>query len=176
MTTTGVFHDERDDNAWNWRFAVPGPGTYTVTVNRMSGRTVNVTHTAKLTIEDWLMVSIGDSAASGEGNPDVPGTPSGFDPDLSIWDVFVPGLALYHLSKGAYKWADDALDKAVPQLARHGHAKIAMNPAPVWQEPLAHRSLRSGHAHAAALLEDRAKGRVITFLPFGRTGSEIPMG
>src|SRR4051812_23940288 len=51
-----------------------------------------------------------------------------------------------------------------------------MDPDPVWLEPRAYRSLRSGHAHAARLLEDRAKGTVVTFLPFGRTGSEIENG
>ena len=176
VTTQGVFHEDRDDNVWNWRINVPGPGTYTVTAERMSGATVSKTTTAELVVEDWLVVSIGDSAASGEGNPDVPGTPEGFDPDLSFWDLFVPVLALYKLTKAALNWAKDQIAAHVPQIARHGEWHTDMDPNPVWLEPNAHRSLRSGHAFAARLLENRSKGRVVTFLPFGRTGAEIPNG
>src|SRR5205807_4965650 len=148
----------------------------TVTVNRMSGSTVSKTGTATLTIEDYLVVSIGDSAASGEGNPDVPGTPKGFDPDLSWWDVFIPPLGLYHITEAAAEKVKEALAENEPQIARYGKWEIDMEPDPVWLEKNAHRSLRTGHAYAARLLEKPQEGTVVTFLPFGRTGSEIPNG
>lgn len=176
VTTQGDFHEERDDNAWNWRINVPGPGTYTVTVERMSGARVNKTTTAELVVQDWLVVSIGDSAASGEGNPDVPGTPEGFDPDLSFWDIFNPVSALFKLTVAAVNWGKDQIAQHWPQIARRGEWHTDMDPDPVWLEPNAHRSLRSGHAYAAQLLEDRDQGRVVTFLPFGRTGADIPNG
>jgi hypothetical protein len=176
LTTTGGFDEGREDNAWNWRFTVPGPGTYTVTVNRMSGATVNKTGTATLTIEDYLVVSIGDSFASGEGNPDVPGSPKGFDPDLGWWDVFFPPLALFHLSEAAYEWGKEQVAENLPQLARAGKVSIDMEPEPVWLEREGHRSLRSGHAYAAQLLEGLQQGVLVTFLPFARSHSEIQNG
>ncbi len=42
-----------------------------LTIEDGSGRTMS--HTETITVEDWLIVSIGDSVASGEGNPDFPG-------------------------------------------------------------------------------------------------------
>lgn len=146
-----------------------------MTVNRMIGNVIDESKAATLTIEDLLVVSIGDSAASGEGNPDVPGIPKGFDYSFSWWDVLIiPGF--YHLTEAALNWAHDQLAENETQLARDGNMTIAMDPSPVWLESLAHRSLRSGHAFAAGLLENLTAGTVVTFLPFGRTGSEIPNG
>jgi hypothetical protein len=176
VSTTGVFDEGREDNAWNWRFTVPGPGTYTVTVNRMSGATVNKTAAATLTIADYLVVSIGDSFASGEGNPDVPGSPRGFDVDLSWWDVIYPPGAIYDLSAAALESGWEWVTTHMPQLARGGGLTIDMEPDPVWLEKEVHRSLRSGHAHAAQLLEDLQHGTVVTFLPLARSHSEIPNG
>jgi hypothetical protein len=141
----------------------------------MSGATVNETNTATLTLEDYLVVSIGDSAASGEGNPDVWGTPAGFY-EHSWWEYFVPAYNVYVLSQDAIDAGKTILGQAEPQIARAGTFTIDMDPEPVWLEKEAHRSLTSGHAYAAQLLEDPQAGRVVTFLPFGRTGSEIPFG
>jgi hypothetical protein len=131
---------------------------------------------ATLVLEDLLVVSIGDSAASGQGNPDVPGSPEGFDIDAPWWVWFIPGAALYLITKEAFDWASNQLKRNLTTISRAGGLTIDMDPKPVWLEPFAYRSLRSGHAHAAKLIEDRAKGTVVTFLPFGRTGSEIPEG
>src|SRR5690242_2613162 len=86
---TGQFREDRDDNAWNWQVTVPGPGRYTVTVE-ITGRGAGSPRSHTLVIRDFVMVSIGDSAASGQGNPDVPGEPEGFDPDVEWWEVFAP--------------------------------------------------------------------------------------
>ena len=177
VTFTGVFNEERDDNAWNARFNVPGPGIYEVTVRTLRGNAdAAPARKATLKIQDFLVVSIGDSAASGQGNPDIPGSPADFDPDIPWWAVFVPAVALFILTKEAYDWTKNQLKKNLTTLARRGGWTINMDPKPVWLEPLGYRSLRSGHAYAAKLLEDLGKGTVVTFLPFGRTGSEIPNG
>ncbi|MCX5599269.1 GDSL-type esterase/lipase family protein [Streptomyces phaeochromogenes] len=176
VTMKGEFHEDRDTNAWNWHINVPGPGTYVVAVTRLRGANTAAPRVATLDVEDLLVVSIGDSAASGQGNPDVPGEPRGFDPDLSFWDILNPASGLFKLTKAAVNWAADLIKTKFTSAARLGDAKIAMDPAPVWLEPLAYRSLRSGPAHAARLLEDRGKGRLITFLSFGRTDSTILNG
>ena len=176
VTTIGVFTPRRTDNAWNWHFTVPGPGTYTVTAERMVGAVVDKVSTHNMVIQDYLVVSIGDSAAAGEGLPDIPGSPEGYDPEISWWEWFIPPILLYELSAEALDWCEDYIAQHNVQLARKGDLTIDMDPQPSWQEVDAHRSLRSGHAKAARMLEDRAKGRLVTFLNFGRTGSEIPHG
>ena len=175
-SVAGTFHPERPDNPWKHRFTVPRQGTYEVTVERMEGTQVADTFSKTLHLREFLVVSIGDSAASGEGNPDVPGRPAGFDPDISWYDVIIPAVAVYKLSKEAYDWAKDEVNRLFPQIARKGSATIAMNPVPTWLEPRAHRSLRSSHAFAAKLCEDLNAGVVVTYLGFGRTGAGIDDG
>jgi lysophospholipase L1-like esterase len=177
-STQDTFHPERPNNAWNWHFAVPGPGVYEVTVERMAGNTVisGGTRTRRIVLQDFLVVSLGDSSASGQGNPDIPGEPEGFDPDIHWYDVLIPGALQYKISKAAGKWAGDVILQFEPQLARGGGFSIDMDPSPVWLEPRAYRSLRSSHAFAAKACEDTGKGTVVTFLGFGRTGAEIDDG
>jgi GDSL-like Lipase/Acylhydrolase family len=50
----------------------PAEGRYAVTLNVKSNRK-KLAQTQDVMVEDWLIVSIGDSVASGEGVPDVPG-------------------------------------------------------------------------------------------------------
>jgi len=50
----------------------PREGTYGVTLrSTLNGR--EVMHSGQVTVRNWLIVVLGDSVASGEGNPDVPG-------------------------------------------------------------------------------------------------------
>jgi lysophospholipase L1-like esterase len=175
-TLRGIFREHRDDNAWNWRVEVPGPGRYEVTVRVLRPSGPRAPRTATLHLRDLLVVSIGDSAASGQGNPDVPGEAAGFEPELRWWHVLVPALGLFELTRAALDWCHEQLKKDATTLARVGGLTIEMDPEPRWLEPRAYRSLRSAPAHAARLLEDREKGTVVTFLPFGRTGSDIPHG
>jgi lysophospholipase L1-like esterase len=173
LSRAGRFNEGRDDNVWNWRVEVPGEGTYTVTVETLGSGVVR-THT--LNIRDLLVVSIGDSAASGQGNPDIPGQPEGFDPDIAWWEIFILPIAAYKLTREALDWTWNKIKKEATTLSRAGGLTIDMDPVPVWLEPQAYRSLRSGAARAAKLLEEPDTGTVITFLPFGRTGSEIEDG
>lgn len=162
-------------NPWDWNFEVPGQGTYEVTAYRMSGTTVIDQQTSTLTVKDYLIASIGDSAASGEGSPDVPGIPA----DLFShpwWDYIVPIYNIYVIADDYYNWMKEAVAEEVPLIARAGEVTINMQPKPIWLEEEAHRSLRSGHAYAAQSLEDLYEGTVVTFLPFGRSGSDIPNG
>jgi hypothetical protein len=164
-----------DNNPWNWGFEVPGQGIYGVSAYRMSGTTVSETKTATLTIKDYLVASIGDSAASGEGNPDVPGTPADFG-SHSWWEYIIPVYNIYVIADEAYNWEKDAVALTIPQIARGADVTLDMDPKPIWLEEKAHRSLGSGHAYAARSLEDLSEGTVVTFLPFGRSGSDISNG
>lgn len=169
--------DPAGKGVWTWTAHVPGPGTYVVSAELMTGsQPGGPPQTKQITLRDYLVVSVGDSAASGEGNPDVPGVLAGFSPDISWWDIFNPAALLYELSREAVKYAFNRLLKSATTLARLGNVTLDMDPAPVWLEPKAHRSLRSGPALAAKSLEDLDNGTVVTFLPFGRSGSTIDKG
>lgn len=173
----GQFDHEGTNNAWNWRFDVPGPGRYAVTVTRLDkDPKKNTMQSHVLQIEDYLVVSIGDSAASGQGNPDEPGKPEAFKPDIPWWKVLIVPLGVFELTKEALDWSWNRLKRSFTTLAAAAGASIDMDPDPVWLEPRAYRSLRGGHALAAAGLEDSKKGRLVTYLPFGRTDSTIRGG
>jgi hypothetical protein len=168
------------DPAWECIFDVPWPGDFDVVVTTHGHPGAGSSRNLKLRIQDRLVVSIGDSAASGQGNPDTPGKPAGYRPDTSWFDVIVsavvPGAVAYVMTREVLNYAWDQLNKHELTLARVLGYKQKMDPKPVWLEPNAYRSLRSGPAFAARLLEDPAAGEVVSFLPFGRSGSSIQHG
>jgi lysophospholipase L1-like esterase len=168
------------DPAWECIFAVPWPGDFDIVVTTRGQSGPGISKSLKLKIQDRLVVSIGDSAASGQGNPDTPGKPAGYEPDISWFDIvvsaLVPGAVSYVLTREILDYAWEKLNQHVMTVARAADYSLEMNPKPVWLEPNAYRSLRSGPALAARLLEDPAAGDVVTFLPFGRSGSTIKNG
>ncbi|MDP9486615.1 MAG: SGNH/GDSL hydrolase family protein [Actinomycetota bacterium] len=101
-------------------------------------------------LRDFLIASIGDSFASGQGNPDLPG-------------------------RARFPFQCDAAT-----LSQRIDMRISMRQDPVWLEPEASRSLRSGPALAADSLQRKSlhsDGAVvddlITFVSFARSGAEI---
>lgn len=173
---TGVFNEDLPNQPWDFRVDVPGEGTYDITVklrNRAGGGPQN---TRRAVVKDFLVVSIGDSAASGQGNPDIPGTPKGFEPDLEWWEVFIPPVALFKISKAAYEKMKNVIKQEFTTAARKWDFKLDMDPEPIWLEKNAYRSLRSGPAQAARRMENVLEGRLVTFLSFARTGSDVDDG
>jgi hypothetical protein len=160
---------------WLHHFSVPGPGLYHVSAAITSAAGVGRPQTGTLELRDLLVVSIGDSAASGEGNPDRPGRPKGFDPDLGWIDV-VPPIGFYTLSKALLDSLRNYAKKKLTTLNRARDWGLEMDPEPVWLERRAHRSLLSGHARTARMVEEARLGTVVTFLPFGRSGAKILQG
>jgi hypothetical protein len=57
-------------------FQLPNPGTYDVTLRMNIAGAEFVENTRHVRLRDFLVVSIGDSFASGEGNPDIAAVPS----------------------------------------------------------------------------------------------------
>jgi lysophospholipase L1-like esterase len=174
----GNFRRDDPEAPWNCTFKVPGEGTYEVTVNYVlkSGARQRQGGPHRIAVRDFLMVAIGDSMSSGQGNPDVPGEPAGFEVDFSWWDLLFPQGALYKLSAAALDRIKEEFKEEFTTLARARGWTLKMDPRPVWLEPRAYRSLLSGPALAARLLEDTESGRLVTFLPFGRSGSEVRDG
>ncbi len=126
--------------------ALPSEGTYsaTLTVTNDAGKTHSVTKT--VVVKDWLIVSIGDSVASGEGNPDQSAT---WDEPLirSCWNL-LPGT----------------------------HCLEVLYADPVWHDQRCHRSAKSGPALAAKALEDADPHTSVTFVSFACSGATIDEG
>jgi len=134
-----------------------------------------------INLRDLLIVVIGDSAASGEGNPDEAGKALEFGDNIDGWDKLNP-----------FAWVGSAIDatanwfkKNFTTISAMVKAELDMDPAPRWLEKSAHRSLRSGAAKAARHLERPPGVRkpinqgdvvTVTFLHFARSGSDIKNG
>lgn len=101
-----------------------------------------------------IVASLGDSAASGEGNPDVAGRAKNdnWDPDLGI----TPG-------------SKDCEDDTAVMMFHD--TKPDMAKQPVWLEPRAHRSLKSAPALAVRRLLD--EWPYVTFLSLAKSGARI---
>ena len=153
---------------------LPQEGRYEFTLEILFSDETTVRNTKIFRLKDSLIVSIGDSYASGEGNPDVPGRPAGFDPSFSWGDLFPP-LALWELTTEFWDWATDRLMENYPTFAKLVEDlddDIDMDPEPVWLEPKAHRSMYSSHTMAAKMIQESI-GNYVTYLSFARSGAEI---
>lgn len=159
---------------------VPKPAEYNVRLQVKMASGGGPVHDEKFDLRDFLIVSIGDSYASGEGNPDLPGKPKGFNPDSSTgwWDYVPFGTLIYEgyeLVKAATEWGWNKL-KQNAVFAEVVDTTVDMDPAPEWLEEKAHRSLMAGPAVAARLLEDVQTGDLISFVSYARSGAEIDDG
>ena len=128
---------------------VPQLGRYRValTVENIAGERARASATAE--IRDLLIVSIGDSFAAGEGNPDQP----------AVWR----DKTLVPIPDDIEVWPPDVDFDLVDEM-------------PVWMDERCHRSAKSGHFRAARQIEDRDPHTSITFLSFACSGSEIVEG
>lgn len=132
----------------------------TLTVHRTAG--APAVKTRLLEIEEYCIVSMGDSYASGEGNPDKPGTRQIIPGPGDLLDIGGNLIGLNDL--------EGALLGLTCNLSTNA----------VWQEPLAHRSYNAGHAKAAQSFEGsstEASGvirvRCATYLTFASSGARI---
>ena len=110
----------------------------------------------KFTLKDLLICTIGDSYACGEGNPDVAANSNDGMRDYADMGPFRTLLAIRDDNK-AY----------TPEL------ELAQ-----WQEPLAHRSYKSGHTLASEFASgDYGNMKIVTtHMSFARSGAGIERG
>jgi len=182
--------------SWEWRvtrrsdhqvFSKPGKVLFTVsTVSRSEGFNLDsegvydCQYIARLPggkeekspmetihLRDLLVVVIGDSAASGEGNPDKPGKLN--QADGGLFDDFMD-----FLSEFSVKYLTSLFAKK--KIAGVEIEPPDMDQPPLWLEKNAHRSLLSGHVQAARHLENLEAGTVVTLLTFARSGAAIVDG
>jgi hypothetical protein len=139
LKSTGILPD--------YKAKLPKLGIYTVTLTITDPAGNKSVKEKKIELKDFLIVSIGDSFSSGEGNPDVDGVT-----DDEIWCEKITTITK--------KFVED----------------IKMKKHPVWLEPKAHRSLKSGSAKAAELLENADPHTSVTFITFACSGAKITQG
>lgn len=136
------------------------PATATpVEVRSASGRTAR----ACILVEEKLIVGLGDSYASGEGNPDRP----------TRWDR-VEGL-----SRSTPRPMQDGRSQLLWWTSRKGPLKkVEAGPEAdaQWWDNVCHRSLLSQQALAAMAYAARSRRRVTTFLSFACSGATIVDG
>lgn len=157
-------------------FNVPALGEYDCQLNVRLRNGKSLSKTKRFNLRsDFLIVAIGDSYASGEGNPDKHGKPASFDPGVSGWDILDP-RNWDDIVVAALDWGWNHLKQEFATLSSMAGASIDMKPEPVWLEEKAHRSLRSGIALAAADFESFSQGELVTFLSYARSGAEIKAG
>ncbi|HUP51813.1 MAG TPA: SGNH/GDSL hydrolase family protein [Longimicrobiales bacterium] len=136
---------------WTDRLFGPGPFRVSLRVTFPDGRTARSGQTVK--VADRLVVAIGDSFASGQGNPDESGLAAQPYRDICVEHTTL----LYKELSGR--------DEGLP-----------MDVIPQWVEPAGYRSMRSGFAIAAAELDRGDPSHSYTFLSFANSGAEIRKG
>ncbi|WP_175551650.1 GDSL-type esterase/lipase family protein [Geodermatophilus amargosae] len=145
----GVINEAQSNAAWKLGVTVPMQGTYTCSVRLRNQSGTGPTREASLALRDRLVVVLGDSFASGEGNPDEPGEVSGI------------------LGEGVCEnaTANIVIKRTAP-----------MRRVASWLEPRGHRSMRSGHVRGSDAAQDLERGRVVTLLSFATSGAEVERG
>jgi lysophospholipase L1-like esterase len=144
-------------------FNLPSEGVYDCQLTlKVSNGKQQKSPVTSINLRDLLVVVIGDSAASGQGNPDKPGK------------LNVPSGGIFDAIKDFF--SKHAVEHLTSLIAGEKIDPPKMDEEPKWLEKNAHRSLRSGHARAAKMLEDHKAGTVVTLLNFARSGAEIKHG
>ncbi|MCB1510636.1 MAG: hypothetical protein KDJ36_07005 [Hyphomicrobiaceae bacterium] len=136
---------------------IPYPRGVSVTV-RIGGRDVAGT---RIRVKDVLIVGLGDSFGSGEGNPDVPVR---FSRDRTAsYGRFTAKLELLGYPARAGSW-NEIGDRAF----------VESNA--VWLDQACHRSLYSHQLRVALQLAIEDPHRAVTFLGYACSGAEITKG
>lgn len=118
-------------------------------------------HSEAIKIKDLFVVGMGDSFASGEGNPDNPVTLSRKRTASYGLDVNKKMLSGYPTRIGEWKKVGD---------------NVFQEGAAGWLSKACHRSLYSYQLRTALQLALDNRKRAITFISFACAGSEIPIG
>lgn len=139
------------------RFDIPYPGGATVTVE-IGGREVV---SEKIVVRDLLVVGMGDSIASGEGNPDVPVR---FSRER---------VASYGKRRGKEDFS--GYPARVGTWKQIGD-RAFIEEGPRWSDQACHRSLYSHQLRAALELAVEAPHRAVTYVGVACSGSEVTFG
>jgi lysophospholipase L1-like esterase len=128
---------------------LPKPGHYQVDTTEELTNGRKRTSVSSWDLRDDLVICLGDSCASGQGNPDNFGSPT---------------------AVGRAQCANTKFQ------IKAGWPGVSMSQDPFWIESMAYRSFKSGHALGVKKAERPSSGRVITFLTFATSGAETEAG
>ncbi|MGB3045686.1 MAG: hypothetical protein WBB98_21120 [Xanthobacteraceae bacterium] len=141
--------------------------TTAVTVDVSSGADAPQRVTTEIAVRDILIAGLGDSVASGEGNPDkqIALADEGFCFQSYLGG---PGSEYFRPSRAGYK-GGRACGSPGPLQAWQRHSAV-------WFNPACHRSLYSYQTRTALALAVRYPHIAVTYLPLACTGATIADG
>ena len=156
----------------------PLQGDYTATLTVTGAGSPPATQMQKITVKDILIVSLGDSYASGEGNPDTPMLVCNSIIVLSLNDLKACAQTQYAKVESCISNLDVGLDtEFVTQLLKCIPASLNVQSSPPsWQDGRCHRSAKAGPALAAKMIEDGNPHESVTFLSLACSGASIAEG
>lgn len=146
---------------------VPQGHATTVTVDVSSGADAPQRVTTEIAVRDILIAGLGDSVASGEGNPDkqIALADEGFCFQSYLGG---PGSEYFRPSRAGYK-GGRACGSPGPLQAWQRYSAV-------WFNPACHRSLYSYQTRTALALAVRYPHIAVTYLPLACTGATITDG
>ena len=143
-----------------------------------AGREV-ASHTEEVVVQDWLIVSLGDSAASGEGVPDIPIPDSVISGTADAVKTLMAAQADLRRTQANPDATQSMIDAANAAVA-NAQASVDQWKTQViatWQDEPCHRSAKAGPPKAAIMLEQNDPRTSVTFIHLacsGDTTSDLP--
>jgi len=156
----------------------PLQGDYSVTLTVTGAVSPPATLIQKVSVKDILIVSLGDSYASGEGNPDTPMMLCNNTVVVSLNDLKACLKTEYTQVESCISNLGIGLDTDfVTQLLKCIQSSLSIQHSPPsWQDARCHRSAKAGPALAAKMIEDSNPHNSVTFLSLACSGASIATG
>ncbi|MGB3866294.1 MAG: hypothetical protein WBA29_11780 [Xanthobacteraceae bacterium] len=160
-------HQATQDCADPFDLRAPQGRASTVTVEVSSGADAPQRITTEINVRDFLIAGLGDSIASGEGNPD---KQIALSDDGFCFQSYLggPGSEYFRPSRAGYTGGRACGSPGTMQAWQRRSA--------VWFNPACHRSLYSYQTRTALALAVRYPHIAVTYLPLACTGATIANG
>lgn len=139
--------------------------TTVATVDVASGSDANQRVTTPIAVRDLLIAGLGDSIASGEGNPD---RPIALSDEGFCFRSYLGGAQYYRPSRAGYKGGRAC---EAPDTLTNWQRQSAL-----WLNSACHRSLYSYQTRTALALAVQYPHIAVTYLPLACTGATIADG
>ena len=161
---------EQSCDAFSYTF--PSEGAYQVSLTVTSSTGETAVHTRELTVQDWLIVSLGDSYASGQGVPDIQ---VGFQPGYWVTASGRSGQGCFMDRAGTLPRIVDPPNGTQESGSRCLALSTPGAPlAATWQDTSCNRSSHAGPVQAAIMLEKGDPRTSVTLLHLACSGGRIP--
>ena len=153
-------------------YEFPTEGAYEVTLVLVESGQEVASQTEEVVVQDWLIISLGDSAASGEGVPDIPIPDSviaGTAEAVKTLMIAQVDLKRTQANPDATQNMIDEANAAVTN-ARASVDQWKTQQVATWQNEPCHRSAKAGPPKAAILLEQNDPRTSVTFIHLACSG------